>query len=128
MFAYATYIFLSPSSAVVETPPLAAHRSDRHELEISSKLAVTVESMTFSDRRRSASFDPPSPLATANTRTIPTHGAAGARSKDSVAPRGGLQGKAKLGPAQRRAHIGPLTLAESRKHPSMHLYTDSYSG
>src|SRR6185503_6703161 len=61
MFAYATYIFLSPSSAVVETPPLAAYRSARHELEISSKLAVTVESMTFSDRRRSASFDPPSP-------------------------------------------------------------------
>ena len=90
-------------------------------------LAVTVESMTFSDRLQM----PPSSsnsLATANARTIPTQGAAGDRSKDSVAPRGGLQGKAKLGPAQRRAHIGPLTLAESRKHPSMHLYTDSYSG
>ena len=114
-------------TAVVIAPPLAAYRSARHELEISSKLAVTVESMTFSDRRRAASFVLQL-LGSLPIEPIPTQGAAGARSKDSVAPRGDLQGKAKLGPAQRRAHIGPLTLAESRKHPSMHLYTDSYSG
>ena len=83
--------------------------------------------MTFSDRRRM----PPSSsnsLATANTRTIPTQGAG----RGSVQGFGGAArrppGQGEIGPAQRRAHIGPLTLAESRKHPSMHLYTDSYSG
>ena len=126
MFAYATYIFLSPYSALRRRRPWRriglSDMSSR-----SSKLAVTVESMTFSDRRRAASFVLQL-LGLLPIEPIPTQGAAGARSKDSVAPRGDLQGKAKLGPAQRRAHIGPLTLAESRKHPSMHLYTDSYSG